>query len=296
MRAIASDIVGIAPAAVTPRGRVWHALHGYMDRSFTANEIAASFPDLETFVVHRHIAELTDFGAVVRQGRGLFRIAKDPSDWPNPGALNRDDERPSNHAYLRRQLELQVPTTQDGMWGLIQHMHEEGRLISISAMHDAFADQISKVAIALYVGGLARSGYLEPVRRATSEPTWRLVKRQAETPRVTRDGVEAVVPTRQAHIWRAMKMLGYFTVDDIVVSAATEDVALPRQAVASYVEQLAAVGYLMMRGDGDKRVFRLKARMNTGPAAPRILSASFVWDPNTLRIVGEATRVAEVRR
>lgn len=100
-----------------------------------------------------------------------------------------------------------------------------------------------------------------------------------EAPRLRKDG-SPVPPTAQQHMWLAMKILGTFTVDDLLSSAATGNVPVHSHTAELYVSHLHNAGYLVkLNADAYMLV------NNTGGLAPMIQRTKCVFDPNLNKIM-----------
>lgn len=100
-----------------------------------------------------------------------------------------------------------------------------------------------------------------------------------EAPRLKKDG-SPVPPTAQQHMWLAMKILGTFTVQDLLSSAATDHVPVHLHSAELYVSHLHTAGYLVK--------INAQAYMlvnNTGGLAPMIQRTKCVFDPNLNKIM-----------
>ncbi|MEQ1698163.1 MAG: hypothetical protein ABL901_20225, partial [Hyphomicrobiaceae bacterium] len=77
--------------------------------------------------------------------------------------------------------------------------------------------------------------------------------------------------------------------------ATTSEIDVPEAVAADYADHLTTSGHLAKREQPDKpTIYRLMR--HTGPMAPRIYRASFVWDPNLNCVFGPGQTVREVRR
>jgi Mn-dependent DtxR family transcriptional regulator len=158
-------------------------------------------------------------------------------------------------------------------------------------------------AVADYIKRLHAAGFLEMVEQQTlANPeggtsrhnVYRLIKRQAATPIVRRDGSLGTQGLSQLQIWNTMRALPSFTSIELAVSASTATIEVPQATANRYARHLQDAGYLqIMRAGGAKvqRIWRLKPSMNTGPNPPKIMGAKIVYDTNRKQIMG--TPVAE---
>ncbi len=103
--------------------------------------------------------------------------------------------------------------------------------------------------------------------------------------------------TREGNLWRAMRLLGTFSVVDLLAHSRTETVAIPDRFARDYTRTLMTAGYLRVAkpaARGREAVYRI-AR-NTGPAAPVIRRLAALVDPNLggvvwtpIPVVGDAS-------
>ncbi|MEQ1673199.1 MAG: hypothetical protein ABL893_20300, partial [Hyphomicrobium sp.] len=196
-----------------------------------------------------------------------------------------------------RRASIHVPPSIDGIWKLISHCDRKRVPVTRARLHEAVVgdDALSTNDVDQYLLSLVRGGFIASV----DGDTFRLLKRQRETPRLTQGGKPLAHAARANHLWRAMKMCGYFTARELAFAASMPDWPVNEAQAEAFASELASAGYLLRRapgpGTGSSAVYRLKPKMNTGPDAPRLLRARFVWDPNLCRIVGAATKVEEAR-
>lgn len=205
--------------------------------------------------------------------------------------------RPEPIAFATQSLKLHIPRSHDGIWMLMRWLDANRGGFAASDLRRLIGDNIAWDEVEAYVKTLDRGGYI--VRQTgclPREPIYRVERKQVETPRLRADGAVISAAQRADHLWRAIKMLGFFTPRELAVAAASDEWPITTEQASRYAIDIANAGYLMLREAEAGPVFRLKARMNTGPAAPQVLRARFVWDPNLGRIMGETAFAEEVRR
>lgn len=175
----------------------------------------------------------------------------------------------------RRPLE-----SREAIWKLIRAMRT-------FTMRDLWEElRLSKASIQDYLMGLARAGYLGieqiPGRGGLPVNRYTLTKDPGpEPPRVRRDGTEVTQGRGRIQMWRAMKVLGTFTVRDLVVHAATEEHQVAMGEARTYCQFLAKAGYLVKRGDA----YVFQRQKYTGPRPPMIQRIKQVFDPNLNQVV-----------
>lgn len=186
------------------------------------------------------------------------------------------------------QLTARVPRGNQAFWDLMRQL----RRFTITDLD--LRSNIDRGTVGDFVRRLARGGYIEHVETTEAgAKVYELRRDQPEAPRLKRDGSPAVdVGRGQEQMWRAMKMLGTFSVDDIAVHATTDDCRVTFETAKSYLKHLHRAGYLAVVRPGRagrmarRAVYRLIPSMNTGPLAPQIQRTDWVWDPNRKQVMG----------
>jgi hypothetical protein len=147
--------------------------------------------------------------------------------------------------------------------------------------------------------GAKKDGYATQVVYAVKTPlTMAPVERKGEK-RLT---------ARQA-MWNAMRTLHQFSARELQANATTEERPISLRSVELYIQKLVAAGVLSVleeasRASGKSKTgtprgaapgrYALKPSANTGPQAPVLCKADFVFDMNTRKPLGE-TKVSEHR-
>ncbi len=107
-------------------------------------------------------------------------------------------------------------------------------------------------------------------------------------PVVNKNG-KLVENTKQARIWRAIRILKTFTLKDAVATASTEDDPIILQAAEQYLNYLRKAGYLIwLKKD---KTYRLNLAMNKGIQAPQIQRIRQVYDPNIDKVVWNSEEI-----
>jgi hypothetical protein len=108
-----------------------------------------------------------------------------------------------------------------------------------------------------------------------------------DAPVVRRADYAADRGRRLQQIWQAMRLMGAFSVPELVVTASTDEVEVRPSLARLYVAALARAGYLVEIGHRMRRgqiaTWRLLPARNTGPQAPAMTKAGIV-DRNVGRI------------
>lgn len=169
---------------------------------------------------------------------------------------------------------------------------ESGRfsVASIDMVSNADRGDIRK-----FIRGLAAAGFVEPAGeipmvKGAPEKLYRIIRNQAECPRLTRNGSQQ---TGQRNMWNLLRgPMGRdgITARDLAAFASTEDVPVSIETAKAYLKTLARADYLACLVEGGPKklaVWRLKPAMNTGPLPPMILRSKLVYDQNSDRVIGE---------
>lgn len=207
-------------------------------------------------------------------------------------------------ADIMARLTVRVPRGQQGFWEVIRELHRKrGRWtakdvdgssnVHLSTVHD-------------YLRRLTQGGFIARDGEIKGHIAFRLLIDQPEAPRLRRDGKPvSALGQGQDQMWRTMKMMARFDARDLALHATTSDATVTLETARTYLRHLYRVGYLTVvepgrptghRGRHAMTVYRLIPSMNTGPLAPQIQRADFVWDPNRKKVMGStAPAVVGVR-
>ncbi len=190
-----------------------------------------------------------------------------------------------------------VLTGQDHYWKLMMDAEMRGQSFSVDDIfglsNNRGREQISAFLAMLEKAEIIRgTGEQNPRGR----PFYRIVARQSATPAFKRDGtlIPDRMTARQA-LWNAMRSPFFrngFTLIDISAHASTNSLAINRRSARLYISCLLRAEYLIVLQRGSSTtptIWRLVR--NTGPAAPKLLKAECVYDPNAEKIFGEPTTV-----
>lgn len=100
-------------------------------------------------------------------------------------------------------------------------------------------------------------------------------------PRVRRDGTPVTQGRGREQMWKAMRVLGRFTVRDLVVSATLEEHAVALGEAQTYCHYLHKAGYLTRSGE----LYQCVRKRYSGPRPPMIQRIKQVFDPNLNQVV-----------
>lgn len=177
-------------------------------------------------------------------------------------------------------------------WRMMREQHAEHGQFSVASI-DA-ASNARREDIRKFMRSLLAAGYIEVVGEVAShsspEKLYRIVRNQAECPRLTKSGSQQ---TGQRNMWNLLRgPMGRDGINarDLAVFASTEETPITFETAKSYIRTLAQAGYLaclVKGGPGKLAIWRLKPSMNTGPLPPMILRSKLVYDQNADRIMGD---------
>lgn len=171
------------------------------------------------------------------------------------------------------------------VWDVLRAEHEHGNAWLTLTVISRRADVHRKTA-SDYLGCLTAGGYAE---RQDDDvlgcAKWRLIRDGGHhAPRLRTDGSIVTQGAGVANIWRSMRMLGTFSVVDLVLHSSTPSTQVTDGAVQSYCSMLLTTGYLRVVQksnpvEGRRAIYRLVR--NKGPKPPMIQRVKQVYDPNT---------------
>lgn len=185
-------------------------------------------------------------------------------------------------------IDIYPPRGRDGLWAMLLNLDAKGPWSNGDAMR---ATNLNRGTLHEFLGRLRKAGFIEQVadrphrRGGPAIALYRLTRRPIETPRVSREG-KILPELLHDRLWRTIKMLKAFALDDLVAAATDADRHVNRNSAAGYVNELARVGILAKSGPLHVRRFRLIR--NVGALAPKLLTTKIVFDPNSRTVIGEA--------
>lgn len=271
------------------QGAVWHAIQATASRDGTF-----SLPDVEAHL-ENHLATRIKARAFVWAQQRAGRLERLPGATPRFAVV--DCEPPAEAALVAsHKLSIDIPRTYDGLWALMRWLDDERGGFALIDLQAIVGHQVDPRVVREYVTALERGGFLRVEIKIGTARIYRVDRRAIEAPRVRADGTLLTGPRRTANMWRSMKMLTFFTAAELASAASMPELAVSVEQAMRYADALGDAGYLNVREQVDApTVYRLKNAMNTGPAAPEVLRAHLVWDPNTYRVATKAARADEVR-
>lgn len=154
------------------------------------------------------------------------------------------------------------------------------------------SNEVGRDAARRYVVACAKAGHIRQIDMRSREKVYVVTRQTSKAPLIVmRDGDPGARGLHRQHIWTAMRTLSVFTAREIAAAASTDDVRVNVKTVERYIHQLRVAGlisYMKNEGKRGASTYRLKPSANSGPKAPRILEARFVYDANLKTVVGEA--------
>lgn len=154
--------------------------------------------------------------------------------------------------------------------------------ITLNAVY--YQTRLSKHSLRDYLIGLERAGYLERIEAGgpRTEAKWRLAHDAGRhAPRVTKNGEPVSMGQGRLQMWRAMRVLGRFTAQDLAIHASTEEHQVATNEAVTYCRFLWRAGYLTQQGQH----YQFVRRRYSGPKPPMIQRVKQVYDPNLEQVV-----------
>lgn len=166
---------------------------------------------------------------------------------------------------------------------------------------------VSYTTVKRYVWFLEKEGYVGRIGKARVGCALRniyVIRRTSVKAPIERPNPKQAPLTAREAMWNAMRALGQFTARELAVSASTEERAVSQRSANVYIKRLVEVGVLQVVQLPSKAmgrplgsvagIYRLLKSADTGPGAPKLCNAGFVFDPNKNRVLGDAV-VTETR-
>ena len=142
-----------------------------------------------------------------------------------------------------------------------------------------------------YLKGLLAAGFLT-LAPDTKYPTYQIDPETAPhvPPRVRKDGTAITQGQGRKNLWRAAKILGEFSIKDLLMSAEMPEVRIKESEAEDYVYNLVLAGYVVMVKGGNSRSggkarYRFIPSKYTGPLPPQVQRVKQIFDPNLGKVV-----------
>lgn len=134
-----------------------------------------------------------------------------------------------------------------------------------------------------YVKRLEAGGYVEQRADFSESFRYQLVKNTGvHAPRLNKDGKPVTQGRANENMWRSMRMMDFFTPDELVAHSNTDSTTVAITTAKAYCTALTKAGYLRVkqkaRPPNHQAIYKLVR--NTGPQPPQIQRVKQVYDPN----------------
>lgn len=197
-------------------------------------------------------------------------------------------------------VEVSMPSGPAHYWREMRRLGSKG--FTVRAIANA-SDGVSYETVRRYVWWLQREGYVARIGQKQDGYAVQavyVIKRDTATAPIERSGARTI-NAREA-MWNAIRALKMFTARELAVSAATEERPISQRSANLYIQRLAQAGVLEVvvaprRATGKigpvprgaiAGTWRLRRTADTGPQAPKLCNAGFVFDPNKNVVLGAA--------
>lgn len=195
-------------------------------------------------------------------------------------------------------IAVALPRGPEHYWREMRAKGEKGFTVQDIALA---SEGVAHGTVKRYVWFLEKAGYIVKVGTKKSgygiANVYRIKKDRRSAPIESAEGKDKTSTARQA-LWTAMRTLPQFSVAELVACASTEERPIALRSGELYVQRLVKAAVLDVveapqRANGWPRgarggLYRLKRSADTGPIAPKLCKADFVFDSNKNRILGEA--------
>lgn len=169
-------------------------------------------------------------------------------------------------------------TPRERMWAAMLKL---GRFQAVQL--SAQAHPATPRTVQSYLECLSNGGYIAAVDDAPAKyRLWEVVKRQARTPMLDRQGQELKPALGNLAMWRAMKVRKVFDAAQIATDATQGGVSCSLSSTKAYVTVLLRCGYLRVDAKSKPGTLaRLRLIKDTGPLPPAVTRAKALFDRNT---------------
>lgn len=190
-------------------------------------------------------------------------------------------------------LRVLMPRDASWIWQIILDLDAEDHGFRYEDIRRC-APEVHHAVINQYLSRLKKGGYIYEVKIGLDGSSrYELRRPQPEPPRLKVDGTPERQWLARDQMWRAMKMLNWWRPKDLAIAASTERCPISEGTAKSYASHLFLAHLLGWRREAG--VYRLRPGADTGPAPPRVMRTTFVWDGNRRCIVGSGTKTEEVK-
>lgn len=162
---------------------------------------------------------------------------------------------------------------------------------------------VANSTVRMWVKEMARAGELKvigarPGIAGKEKHLYAVVRPRLTPPTVRRPDFIGQAGQAQQQVWNTMRMLSIWTLEELALAASTEERSVSRNVANKYVAALVRAGVVsVVKGPAFGEIghigarcgfYKLNPAANSGPAAPQVLKAKFVFDVNRQKIVGES--------
>lgn len=207
--------------------------------------------------------------------------------------------------HIETQIKAKVLIGYDGVWKAIKKQKDNTWFV------DQIQDEMrggSRGTIKDYLSRLVIAGYVKKGDRQLIKsrwrPTYQTVRPVKTAPALHRDGTPANEQGRgQGAMWWSIKMMKKFTIQELIEDASISEeeakiasvqpLTITKGTARGYIRHLVKIGYVKLIDPEVERYWMVPSKW-TGPKAPMLTEATFVFDPNIGLIVGVACRVKEI--
>ena len=169
-------------------------------------------------------------------------------------------------------------TSREKMWAAMRDMRE------FNIQELCIRTKMPRSRARDYIVGLVRSGILgaTPGKHRGDFDVYHLEKDMGvNAPRVRRDG-SFVPESGRTRMWKAMRILGTFSVRNLAGIASLEGAPVEYEEAEYYCRWLHQGGYLQRMST---TVYRFVPARDSGPKAPQILRVKQLYDPNRDEVI-----------
>jgi len=152
---------------------------------------------------------------------------------------------------------------------------------------------VSRATVRTWIDEMVSRGALVVIERRDVKPRGQIVYAVARSTKRAPLDPDVKHGRIQQQLWTAMRTLSAFSIAELAAAASTDEVEISRHSAADYVRRLNLAGALFVirptkANNRNSGQWRLRRGANTGPLAPRQVSASFMFDRNTGNPLGIA--------
>jgi hypothetical protein len=199
-------------------------------------------------------------------------------------------------------IEIAMPSGPAHYWSLMQAAGARGFTVRSIALA---SEGVAYKSVKRYVEFLKAEGFIVRIGEKRDgfamQAVYAVKQRQRNAPIKRAEGKAEPFTARQA-LWNAMRTLARFSINELAIAASTEERPVAQRTADAYVRALIKAGAVIvidppqrLKGKGSTvGVYRLAPCANTGPQAPKLCKADFLFDMNTRKPLGEAV-VTEAR-